>query len=132
VTGSRTPRAFGAEEQSPMIRRTAAALLALVLPVAAVAHGVSQEVERRGEAYAVRARYQGGAPLAGATYQILPPGEGARVQEQGKTDPQGWVAFVPGVPGRWRVRILDATGHGRVVTVDVPSPPARPAAAPAR
>jgi nickel transport protein len=112
-----------------MIRRSAAVVLALALPAAALAHGVSHEVERRGAAYAVRARYPGGAPLAGATYQVLPPGEPARVRAQGKTDAQGWVSFVPDVPGRWRIRILDATGHGRVVTVDVPAPPASPAAA---
>jgi nickel transport protein len=115
-----------------MIRPLAAAVLAVALPAAALAHGVSGEVERRGEAYAVRARYHGGAPLAGATYQVMPPGEPARVQDQGKTDAQGWVTFVPAAPGRWRVRIVDASGHGKVVTVDVAPPPARPAATPAR
>jgi nickel transport protein len=124
-----------AERPAPamMIRRSAAVLLALALPAAALAHGVSHEVERRGAAYAVRARYHGGAPLAGATYQVLPPGEPARVREQGKTDAQGWVSFVPDAPGRWRVRIVDSTGHGGVFTVKVPAvpaPPARPAAAP--
>jgi hypothetical protein len=102
--------------------------LALALPCAARAHGVSQQVERRGAAYAVRARYDGGAPLAGAFYQVMRPGKPEQVVREGRTDPQGWVEFVPDVPGRWRVRIADASGHGRVVTVEVaevaPSSPA--------
>jgi nickel transport protein len=108
-----------------------AAALALAVPTASRAHGVSQEVERRGPAYAVRVRYHGGDPLAGATYQVVRPGEPARVQARGKTDAQGWVEFVPDVPGRWRIRIVDATGHGRVVDVDVPNaaPPVLPGAA---
>jgi hypothetical protein len=93
---------------------------------------VSQEINRRGRAVAVRALYQGGGPLAGATYQVLGPGDPPRVLATGRTDAQGWVEFVPDVAGRWRVRIVDATGHGRVVTVDVPSVvPAEPLARPA-
>ena len=110
-------------------RIVVAAVLALAVPAVSYAHGVSQEVERHGPAYAVRARYHGGGPLAGATYQVIRPGEPAVVQARGKTDAQGWVEFVPDVPGRWRVRIVDASGHGRVVDVDVPA--AAPSALPA-
>lgn len=115
-----------------MLRALTAVLVALTLPLAARAHGVSQETERRGAAWAVRARYHGGEPLAGAVYQVIRPGNPERIVREGRTDAQGWVEFVPDVPGRWRVRIVDATGHGRVVTVDVaqgapPSPPVQPA-----
>lgn len=90
----------------------------------------------------MRARYEGGKPLAGAAYQVLRPGRPERVQGEGRTDAQGWVEFVPDVPGAWRVRIVDASGHGRVVTVEVadaasslpsasaPEPSAAPVAVP--
>jgi hypothetical protein len=115
------------------VLRALAFALALSLPAAAGAHGVSEETERRGAAYAVRARYAGGEPLAGAVYQVIRPGRPERIVRSGRTDAQGWVEFLPDVPGRWKVRIVDATGHGRVVAVEVaeaaPSPPRpRPAA----
>lgn len=114
-----------------MLRTLALGLAVLSLPLAARGHGLTEEVERRGSGYAVRARYQGGPPLSGAVYQVIRPGS-ERVAREGRTDAQGWVELVPDVPGRWRVRIVDATGHGLVVNLDVPrdpppSPPAQPA-----
>jgi hypothetical protein len=110
----------------------AAVLAASALPSISRAHEVSQQVERRGAAFAVRARYHGGGPLAGATYQVLRPGVPDRIEREGRTDAQGWIELVPDVPGRWRVRIVDASGHGLVAKVDVAeiAPPPAPAAAP--
>lgn len=112
--------------------------LALGLPAAAWAHGVSHEVERRGDAVAVRARYHGGKALAGATYQVLAPGQPDRIRAEGRTGTDGWLEFAPDVPGTWRVRIADATGHGGLFRVEVKevarieaAPAAAPASAPA-
>jgi hypothetical protein len=110
------------------VLRALALAAAVSFPLAAAAHGVAQEIERRGPAYAVRARYEGGPPLAGAYYQVIAPGEPARIVREGRTGAEGWVEFVPDVPGRWRVRIVDASGHGRVVAVEVAE--VAPAAAP--
>lgn len=95
------------------------ALCVLAWPAAPQAHGISQEVERRGDAFAVRVRYEGGKPLAGATYQVLRPGAPEVLVKEGRTGADGWVEFVPDLAGTWRVRISDATGHGRVVAVQV-------------
>jgi hypothetical protein len=112
-----------------VLRALALALAALSLPLPARAHGVDQQTERRGAAYAARVRHRDGAPLAGAFYQVIRPGEPERIVREGRTGPDGWVEFLPDVPGRWRVRIVDATGHGAVVTVDVAAaPPASPPA----
>lgn len=113
-----------------MLRPLALGLALLSLPLAARAHGLSAETERRGAGYAVRARYRGGPPLSGAVYQVIRPGS-ERIAREGRTDAQGWVELAPDVPGRWRVRIVDATGHGLVVNVDVPEdpPPSPPAQA---
>ncbi len=103
----------------------------LVWPAGPRAHEVSSEVEQRGDARAVRVRYHGGKPLADAVYQVLRPGSPDTVAREGRTPSDGWIEFVPDVPGAWRVKIVDRTGHGRVVTVDVPArapaPPPEPA-----
>jgi hypothetical protein len=101
------------------VARAVVVLAALAAAGEARAHEVTHEVQRRGAVVAVRARHPGGGPLAGAWYQVVRPGAGDRVFREGRTDAQGWVEFVPDVPGRWRVRIADATGHGAVVKVDV-------------
>ena len=53
---------------------------------------------------------------------MFSPADPATPFWKGRTDRNGWVAFVPDAPGRWRVRVVDATGHGIVATVDVPAP----------
>ncbi|HEX9052723.1 MAG TPA: hypothetical protein VF841_19510 [Anaeromyxobacter sp.] len=118
-----------------MSRTTSLALLSLAAAVAAAptparAHGVVAQVERSDGAVAVRLRYHDGPVLAGATYVVQSPRGGDAPFAEGRTDRHGWVAFTPDVPGRWTVRIADATGHGKTVEVDVPSV-ATPAAAPA-
>ncbi len=104
-----------------------AALVALALPGAAAAHGVEAEIERRGPEIAVRARYEGGRPLAGARFEVTSPARPERAYAEGRTDRDGRVVFTPDAPGTWKVRIADASGHGRVVSVEVAAPP--PAAA---
>lgn len=95
------------------------ALLALAVPGAAAGHGVHGEVERRGAEVAVRARYEDGRPLAGARFEVISPAAPGAGRASGRTDRDGWVTFVPDAPGVWSVRIVDAGGHGRVVTVNV-------------
>jgi nickel transport protein len=96
-----------------------AALAASASPRPARAHGVSAEVDRREGAVAIRARYHGGRPLADARYEVRSPRGGDGPFAEGRTDRHGWLAFTPDVPGTWKVRIADASGHGRVVEVEV-------------
>jgi nickel transport protein len=99
----------------------AAALLALVLPAAAAAHEVTHEVVY-GKAVAVRARYAGAEPLAYAEYQVFSPGDPKIPWQKGRTDREGWLAFVPSEAGTWRVQVADRSGHGMILSVS-----ARPA-----
>jgi nickel transport protein len=94
------------------------ALAALAAPVPAWAHGVESQVEDRGGTIAVRARTHG-EPLAGAAYQVFSPAAPQRIRAEGRTGPDGWVELVPDAPGTWRVRIVDATGHGAEIPVEV-------------
>ncbi len=112
-----------------MSRRAVATLaVALaVLPVAAGAHEVLHDVER-GRAVGVRAYFADGEPLAYTQYEVYSPTDPKFPHQKGRTDRSGWVAFVPDVPGKWRVKVIDNTGHG--LEVEVEAGAAGPAPAP--
>ncbi len=97
------------------------ALLGCAFP--ALAHEVRHEV-RWGKAVAVRAWYPGGKSLSSVDAEVFSPADPAVPRWKGRTDPNGWLAFVPDVPGRWRVRIIDPSGHGLDTAVEVPAPDA--------
>lgn len=104
--------------------------LALSIAAPALAHEVLHEV-RRGNAVAVRAWFPDGESLAYVQAEVFSPKDPAIPHWKGRTDRNGWLAFVPDVPGAWRVRIVDATGHGLDTTVDVPASVGADAATPA-
>ena len=116
------------------MRRSTAALLAgvalLALPAAARAHEVLHEVQR-GRAVAVHAWFPDGESLAYVQAEVFSPADEKIPTWKGRTDRNGWLAFVPDVPGKWRVRIIDSTGHGLDTTVEVPAP-GTPGSAPGR
>ncbi len=103
-----------------MPRLLAATLLAL--PSFAGAHELLHAVER-GNAIAVRAYEADGDALADAQYEIFSPADPRVAHQRGRTDRNGWLAFVPDAAGRWRVRVIADGGHGLDVTVDA-APPA--------
>lgn len=96
-------------------------MFALLLALPAAAHEVSAEV-KRDRAIAVRAVEDDGHAMSNAEAEVFSPADPDRPFWKGRTDRAGWVAFVPDAPGRWRVRIVDATGHGIVTDVEVPAP----------
>ncbi len=103
--------------------RSVAVSLLLLLPLAASAHEVVLQVER-GRAVAARAVETDGDPLAGAEYQVWSPADPGSPWAVGRTDRQGWLAFVPDAAGRWRVKVIEAGGHGLDTTVEVSAPSA--------
>lgn len=111
------------------LRLALVALLALVARPAA-AHETLHEVAR-GKAIAVKAFFVDGEVLAYAAYEVYSPADPAIPHQKGRTDRAGWLAFVPDAPGRWRVKVIDATGHGLDVQVEAEGPggasPAHPA-----
>jgi len=106
-------------------RRGALALVALLAGAAApaVAHETLHEV-RRDQAVAVKAYFADGEVLAYTAYEVYSPADQKIPWAKGRTDRAGWLAFVPDVPGAWRVKVIDETGHGLDLLVD-----AAPAAA---
>jgi nickel transport protein len=96
------------------------ALLVLALVLAASparAHEILHAVER-GKAVAVKAYSADGEALAYTEYQVFSPADPKIPYQQGRTDRAGYLAFVPDPPGKWRVVITDATGHGLDIEVD--------------
>jgi nickel transport protein len=107
-------------------RAAALALAGAVLAVAAPAraHEVLHDVEH-GRAVAVRVHFPDGEPLAYCVAEVFSPADPKIPWQKGRTDRNGWLAFVPDVAGKWRVRVVDTTGHGLDVELE-----AGPAAAP--
>lgn len=91
--------------------------LALVLTSTASAHETLYEV-RRGTAIAVKVYFADGEALAYKAYEVYSPSDPEIPYQKGRTDREGWVAFVPSGPGKWRVKVVDDTGHGLDVEVD--------------
>jgi nickel transport protein len=106
-------------------RVRALALAALLAPAAAAAHEVTHEVVYGG-AVAVRARYAGQEPMAYAEYQIFAPNDPKLPWQKGRTDRDGWLAFVPSQQGTWRVQVADRSGHGMILSVSARPPAVAP------
>jgi nickel transport protein len=60
-----------------------------------------------------------------AEYQLFAPSDARIPHQKGRTDRAGWLAFVPGEPGAWRLKVADASGHG--LDVEIPVDVAAPA-----
>ncbi|WP_242339521.1 MULTISPECIES: hypothetical protein [unclassified Anaeromyxobacter] len=93
-------------------------LLAGLVPAGARAHEVLHDVER-GRAVAVRVYESDGEALADAPFEVFSPSTPGAAYLAGRTDRAGWLAFVPDAPGRWRVKVVEAGGHGLDTTVEV-------------
>lgn len=93
-----------------------AALLALFASSAS-AHETLHELQR-GKAIAVKAYFVDGEVLAYTAYEVYSPADPKIPHQKGRTDRGGWLAFVPDAPGKWRVKVIDDTGHGLDLEVD--------------
>jgi nickel transport protein len=100
-----------------VIHRVVLALLA-ALPLTASAHEVLHAVER-GRAIAVHAYFPDGEDLAYCAFEVFSPADSKVPHQKGRTDRKGWLAFVPQAPGKWRVKVVDGTGHGLELELEV-------------
>lgn len=76
----------------------------------AYGHGANVEIAAEMPTKVVRFSYTAGQPMDGARVQVLMP-DGDRLFQVGRTDPQGYFAFVPDRPGTWTVEANDERGH---------------------
>ena len=121
------PRSASRWPGEPGPPRLALAALVALAAAPAAAHETLHEVER-GRAIAVKAWFADGELLAYTAYEVYSPADPRIPWQKGRTDRSGWLAFVPDVPGGWRVRVIDETGHGLDLQVEAPATGQAPAA----
>lgn len=95
------------------VRRGAAAAFAaaVLLAAPALAHETLHELSRS-RSIALRAFESDGEPLGEVAWEVYSPASPRAPWQQGRTDRNGWLSFVPDAPGRWRVRVIEPGGHG--------------------
>jgi nickel transport protein len=54
---------------------------------------------------------------------VYSPADPKLPHQKGRTDRDGWLAFVPATPGAWRVKVFDQTGHGLDVAIEAARAP---------
>jgi nickel transport protein len=94
-----------------------AALGAIALPTAALAHGAHIEL-RATQALEIQAMYDSGEPMKGAQVQVFSPQDPRTPYLTGLTDDRGHFAFTPTSPGNWEVSVRQA-GHGDIKVIPV-------------
>jgi len=109
--------------------RSLALVVTALLAGPALAHETLHQVVP-GRGIAVRAYESDGDPLAQTPFEVYSPADPRRAWATGLTDREGWLAFVPNAPGRWRVRVIEATGHGLDIKVEAAFPSSTPGALP--
>jgi nickel transport protein len=86
-----------------------------------LAHDIEIRVRLTAPSVVARAAYAGSDPVSFAEVAVHKPGLETEYQT-GRTDRNGYFAFVPDGPGSWRIIVDDELGHRTEKTVDVPSP----------
>ena len=84
-------------------------LLVMGIAVQAEAHSINYLVEQKG--MAIRAYYSENDPAAYSQYELYGPGD-KEPHQIGRTDKNGYVAFVPDRPGIWKLQIWGESSHG--------------------
>jgi nickel transport protein len=83
------------------------------------AHTVNYAVEQK-SVVAVRVFYTADDPANYAEFEVYGPEGGDLPYQAGRTDRNGFVAFVPDRQGIWKVKVLGESAHGyHGVTVEV-------------
>lgn len=88
------------------------------LPQTALAHGVAWEAAPQ-PAKALLFRYSDGTAMRYAAIKTFSPADAKIEHQQGHSDKNGRFAFVPDVPGDWRILASDGLGHRVEAVVNV-------------
>ena len=84
-------------------------LLVMGIAVQAEAHSINYLAEQKG--MAIRTFYSENDPAAYSQYELYGPGD-KEPHQIGRTDKNGYVAFVPDRPGIWKLQIWGESSHG--------------------
>jgi nickel transport protein len=83
--------------------------MVLLSASALYAHTVNYDVQQKG--IAVRIFYAAEDPASYSEYEVIGPGD-ELPHQTGRTDRNGFVAFVPDRQGIWKVKVLGESAHG--------------------
>ena len=97
------------------------AIIALLLAPLLLAHDIELAVRLTAPSVVTRAAYAGRDPVSFAEVAVHKPDSESEYQT-GRTDLNGYFAFVPDGPGLWQIIVDDELGHRTEKTVEVPSP----------
>ena len=98
-----------------------AIFIALLLSPLLLAHDIEISVRLTAPSVVAKAAYAGRDPVSFAEVAVHTPDSEAEYQT-GRTDLNGYFAFVPDAPGPWRIIVDDELGHRTEKTIEVPSP----------
>ena len=85
----------------------------------ALAHGVGYREAGGGCPVALEFFYSTGEPMSYREAKIFSPADEKFAHQTGRTDAAGRFAFVPDVPGTWRVIVRDEEGHQAMAEIAV-------------
>ncbi len=89
---------------------------ALKAPLAA--HSINFEVSRHAPVVTVKAYFTAASPLVNSSVTIYAPGD-PQPYQTGRTDKEGYFAFIPAVTGEWTFVIDDEMGHADKIVVNI-------------
>ena len=93
-------------------------LLTLCVCNSSYAHGVGFR-ESKFRATALEFFYSTGEEMSYCEARVFSPNDAKFAAQTGRTDEQGRLAFIPDVPGEWRVIVRDNEGHQCEARVNV-------------
>ncbi len=92
-------------------------LMVPMIQLSLISHGVEIGILRGG--VGIEAKYESDIPISGAKVTVYSPLDKGSSFCSGVTDKKGRFMFVPNSGGKWRVVIVDKTGHGGIKYIDV-------------
>lgn len=86
------------------------AVIFWVLPTVVSAHGVAWELSAK-KSYGLEFSYDDGSPMSYAEIKVFGPDDPEKLSQTGRTDKNGYFAFIPDAEGQWLVAAEDGAGH---------------------
>ena len=80
------------------------------LPAALSAHGVVWEISAK-KSYGLEFTYDDESPMAYVEIKVFGPNDPAKLSQTGRTNKNGYFAFIPDADGQWLVNADDGAGH---------------------
>lgn len=92
------------------------------MPAALSAHGTAWEMSSK-KSYGLEFSYDDETPMAYVEVKVYGPDDPAKLSQTGRTDKNGYFAFIPYADGLWLVTAADGSGHLAKAELPVVSAP---------